>query len=332
MRRCLRAAAIGVVIVAGLGCGGGTTSDGGMGGGAGHGGAGGLGGIGGRAGSAGGAGAGGVRATGGASADAGADASATGGVGGGTGGGAGGASGAAGAAAGAGGEAGSAGGRAGSAGGAAGSAGGAAGSASGGGGAAGGAGGAPFCPSDMLVCTSGDPATCHPGSFTFESGTTEGFAVDPMVSPADTTLSVSTTVAHGGTHSLALTVDAPNGSQGAYAKLPLCGPGQWTDLQGATVSVWIYLDGSTPLPNPLTSYASIGIWVNPNQEPNVQPRSNVALDTWVHLTVLVPPYNVTGPAGELTSYAINVGFFVNQTPGWSGTLYIDDLTISFPSM
>ena len=90
-----------------------------------------------------------------------------------------------------------------------------------------------------VSCTSG-PSCMNWG---FESGTTEGWVADMNSGSAITNFTVSSSVAHSGTHSLAIPlavgVWSDNDAAGASIQIPLCTGSGSANLAGYTFTAWV---------------------------------------------------------------------------------------------
>jgi hypothetical protein len=170
--------------------------------------------------------------------------------------------------------------------------------------------------------------SCHQSTFTFESGTTEGFAIDALDSGPGTTISVSTTRAHGGSHSLALPiVSPPDITQWAVANVTWCSqPSEVVALGAATLSMWIYLDGP-PLKYPDATTAQIMAFTESGRIPG-HLAYDLPIGVWHRVSDVV---SVADPGkykfeNTVKGLTINFGF----PGGWGGTVYVDDIVVTPP--
>ena len=177
------------------------------------------------------------------------------------------------------------------------------------------------CNVGYVTCNSGTAKSCKSKTYTFESGTTEGWAL--ASGPAGATVVNSNARSHGGTRALALSysVDAA-GHARASIHLDLCTGGA-TNLAGSSLSVWVYIDSATPLP--AGSDASIYLYTGFGSfYPAVAAGADPPLRTWIQV---VAPISATDPEGQ-SSTGTDIEFYANGTTAWSGTIYYDDFTIT----
>lgn len=196
---------------------------------------------------------------------------------------------------------------------------------------------APFCPTGQLECRYGTTSTCHPAAFTFESGTTDGFTLDATSSSLPDASIVSTMVrAHGGSWSLLSPITGPGGS--VVMTVPLCGQLEVANLEGSTLSLWVYLESTMPLPYPLSTYVQIGLATQGGGIPSHQHTplpDGLPIGSWSHFTETI---DVAG-AGQthfgnlVTSMYVAFGlpFPLTGVSPWVGRVYFDDITIT-PAM
>lgn len=185
------------------------------------------------------------------------------------------------------------------------------------------------CAAANYACVS-TPKTCHARTLTFESGTVEGFSITPD-SPSNAMVVNSTVRAHTGTHSLAFPISLPGPTATAAsphrrtgAIMSLCSVGN-TNLTGAKVSVWVYIDGPALAAG---SDASMFLWAQVGFYPPGAVATNPRIATWFQVTTTVS--NPTGfPSAADASASIQLELYENSgfTVPWVGTVYFDDLTI-----
>jgi len=196
---------------------------------------------------------------------------------------------------------------------------------------------APFCPTGQLECRYGTTSTCHPAAFTFESGTTDGFTLDAVNSSLPDASIVSTMVrAHGGSWSLLSPITGPGGS--VVMTVPLCGQLEVASLEGSTLSLWVYLESTMPLPYPLSTYVQIGLATQGGGIPSHQHTplpDGLPIGSWSHFTETI---DVAGPGethfGNLVTsmyVAFGLPFPLTGVSPWVGKVYFDDITIT-PAM
>jgi hypothetical protein len=184
------------------------------------------------------------------------------------------------------------------------------------------------CGAGFVQCVRYPEASCHQSTFTFESGTTEGFAIDALDSGPGSTISVSTARAHGGSHSLAVPIRSPDITQWAVANVTWCShQAEVVALGAATLSMWIYLDGPSPLKYPATTDAQMMAFTESGRIPSL-PIYNLPVGVWDQVTykVLVADPGKYKFENAVQGLAISFGF----PGGWGGTVYVDDITVTPP--
>ncbi len=170
------------------------------------------------------------------------------------------------------------------------------------------------CNSTVCNCASNNRFTCGScTSWNFESGTTEGWQQDPWYTPT-TTPTVGTPPAgrSSGSYSLKFTL---NGGGSVY--VPLCfNRGTTTGAQG--ISMWIYMQGSTPYPawkDMVYTYLDDG--------------SQSGGGTGLQLTVTNQWKQVYAEPWSSGCASANwVGLWFAPSSSWSGTVYVDDISIT----
>jgi hypothetical protein len=173
---------------------------------------------------------------------------------------------------------------------------------------------------------SSDATTCHPTTFTFESGTTEGLAVDALNSAPGATIATSSARAHGGTSSLAVPIESPTATKWIVFRTTWCSQtGEGARLAGATLAMWIYLDDGLSRMDPGASQAQMMLF-NAGGNIATLPIYSLPVGVWHQVTYKVP---VVGqgkyePASEARGLTINMAF----PGGWGGTVYVDDITVT----
>jgi hypothetical protein len=166
------------------------------------------------------------------------------------------------------------------------------------------------------------------GSWSFESGTTEGWAkdTDPNFpingggTNGATNFLPTTSQKHDGSYSLAvpMLIDPPNATLGATA-VPLCTAGATVSVSGYTMTAWILVHsaaGNTldPMSNILFS-----AWGQAGGDQEPVQFGNIVTDTWLQLTFTFA-----------TSFPVDhIGIYMT-TSNWQGTLYIDSVTLTGP--
>jgi hypothetical protein len=180
------------------------------------------------------------------------------------------------------------------------------------------------CNAGTLAC-SGLPPACLVPTWGFESGTTDGWALKSGAgsNSAGGTTSVSTARSHGGSHALASKVSV-NFAQSKYVvtvHVPLCASGG-VDAGGKTISIWAYFEGpaltTSIIADPYV-YSTDFVSYDPASFGGQSSTMAVA-NKWFEIRAVVPK----SEAHILTG----MDFFTNlNQDGWTGTIYLDDITI-----
>jgi hypothetical protein len=160
-----------------------------------------------------------------------------------------------------------------------------------------------------LTCAD-SPGVCIRTSYDFESGTNEGW------SPG----TVSTARAHGGTHSLAMTVTLPETGGSVSATLKLCSG--TADLKSRTLREWIYIEGDPfkPEVDGMGSFCNFRYietgtsYVYPGNDVKIQPNTWFEVATGLGLTTTATP-------------TVDMRCWIQPAANspWKGTVYFDDL-------
>jgi hypothetical protein len=179
------------------------------------------------------------------------------------------------------------------------------------------------CNPGTLACT-GLPPACVDPTWGFESNTAEGWApVTPPESSAAVKAYPSTTRAHTGTHSLAIeaTVNYARTEYLVNVEQILCAKGG-LPFTGRTITMWVYFDGpqlgDSSRTQPVvyttngTSYSPLGYL---GQQPVVP-----IVGRWLQIKALIAQDNPDVVARLRWNAVLN-------SDGWSGTIYLDDITI-----
>ncbi len=185
------------------------------------------------------------------------------------------------------------------------------------------------CQNGGCACTGYTlPSSCGGcGSWAFETGTEGWFLdpVDPITTVQDssngaTNVLRTTSQHHGGSAALAIPAFVDNrGSSFAWATVPLCqSSGNFND-NGFTVSAWVMLHGDVPS---AFGFINANPWsVNDSDECELSNSTQLqVMDTWYHVSCSFSPGHVVD--------RLSIIFSPAQT--WTGTLYLDDVTITGP--
>jgi hypothetical protein len=181
------------------------------------------------------------------------------------------------------------------------------------------------CGAGFVECVLSSERSCHQSTFTFESGTTEGFAISALDSAPGATISVSSARAHTGSHSLAFPIESPTVTKWALANVTWCSQFEKVALEGATLAMWIYLDGG-PLQYPATTHAQMMVFNMQSGPVPTLPIYNLPVGVWYQVIDKVPVAapGQYKPGNDAQGLDISFGF----PGGWGGTLYVDDITVT----
>ena len=171
-------------------------------------------------------------------------------------------------------------------------------------------------------------ATCGGGcgSWTFEADQLDGWAADtdpgfPVNGGENngvTNVVTSSTVVEDGNVALAVP-GLTNGGPVVSVAVPICRPGASTNLAGFTMSAWVYLKGTA-----LDTYGFVffDAWGPSGQasSPVLTGEKIATMNTW---------YRVTATFSS-TVQADHVAIRLNPGMNWTGTMYIDSVTVTGP--
>jgi hypothetical protein len=173
------------------------------------------------------------------------------------------------------------------------------------------------------------PSSCGGcGSWSFESGTAEGwtkdtdpnFPINGGGTNGATNFVATTSQKHDGSYALAVPVlvDTATTYLGSTA-VPLCANGSTIALGGFTMSAWVMIHSSAGSTLDPTTFVFFSAWgpSGADQEPAL--TGNIVTDTWSHLSVT---FSSAVQADHIAIYIAP-----NQ---WSGTIYIDSVTLTGP--
>jgi hypothetical protein len=180
------------------------------------------------------------------------------------------------------------------------------------------------------VCCEGYalPVTCGGGcgTWSFESGTIEGWAADtdpyfPVngggTNNGVTNVTITTSRTHDGSRALA--VPALANGQVVSVAVPVCLDGNTVNVAGFTVSAWVYLTGTDLSTYSFIFFDAWGASENVGN-PVLTGTKITTMNTWYHLTTTFAS----------TIDADHVAIRLNPEVSWTGTMYIDSVTIAGP--
>jgi hypothetical protein len=180
------------------------------------------------------------------------------------------------------------------------------------------------CNAGLLRC-SGVPGSCVSSSWSFESGSAEGFALaGGFSSDAAEGFSVGTTRAASGTRAIAIPANFGNNdcmNRNIRVNLSLCGSGGGSaDLSNKTLSFQVYLDGpALPGGDKQMTGGVIG-----GGSTDVAP----AVGRWITVQ-----HRLGGSDSSITGIYFNLYMIPSDPPpaslcrAWRGTVYLDDFRI-----
>jgi hypothetical protein len=186
-----------------------------------------------------------------------------------------------------------------------------------------------------VSCTSG-PSCMNWG---FESGTLEGWVPNVNSGSAITNTTISSSVAHSGTHSLAITlavgVWSTNDAAGASIQIPLC-PGSGTaNTAGYTFTAWVRFSTLAQGSFPMNAANLIqGFLYPPDMVGGASAQNPIAVNssfvnTWMQFGGNVDPINNAAYATIYVQFPIPHPAS-SSGDGFQATMYLDDIQITPP--
>ena len=188
-----------------------------------------------------------------------------------------------------------------------------------------------------VSCTSG-PSCMNWG---FESGTTEGWIADTNSDSAITNFTVSSSVAHSGTHSLAIPlavgVWSNNDAAGASIHIPLCTGSGSANLGGFTFTAWVrfgpFVQGGPEFPmnaaNLIQAQLSPIDMVGGVSAQNPLAVNKSFINTWMQFGGSLDTINNAAVATIYVQFPIPHPAS-SSGDGFQATMYLDDIQISPP--
>ena len=198
------------------------------------------------------------------------------------------------------------------------------------------------CQTGACACYQGvSPVSCTSGAsclnWGFESGTAEGWGVDPSnTGTGVTNVTVSSSRFHTGSRSLAVTFGVAayslNDARGAAVQVPLCASTGTINLAGYSMSAWVYFTvtaGSIPMnaANLTQEFLSVRDTPTRGTVGGQVAVSQSNINQWLHIGGNINQASALNYLAEIT-----VGFAIADasSEGFSGTMYIDDVQITPP--
>ena len=174
------------------------------------------------------------------------------------------------------------------------------------------------------------PSSCGGcGSWSFESGTTEGWAKDtdpaaPISGGAPNGASnfvATTSQKHDGNYALAvpMLVDRSTTYLGSTA-VPLCGNGSTIAIGGLTMSAWLMVHNGAGSTLASTDFLWFSAWGPSGSDHEPVLFGNIPIDTWFQVSFTF----------NSATQADHVAIYLAPNENWSGTLYIDSVTLTGP--
>jgi len=172
----------------------------------------------------------------------------------------------------------------------------------------------------------------------FESGTTEGWVADTNSSSAITNFTVSSSVAHTGTHSLAIPlavgVWSSNDAAGASIHIPLCAGSGSANLSGYTFTGWVQfgpLIQGTDFPMNAANLIQATLYP-PNMVGGTFVQNPIGVNKtfigkWMQFGGATDPISNAGYATIYVQFPIP---HPATEDGFQATMYLDDIQISPP--
>lgn len=171
----------------------------------------------------------------------------------------------------------------------------------------------------------------------FESGTAEGWGLNPS-SPTIgvTNITVSTSHAHTGTRSLAVSIGIAafslNDSRGASVTVPLCASTGTLNLAGYTMSAWVLFtvsQGSVPMnaANLVQGFTLTSDFMSASQANTAVAVQQSNLNQWLHFQGII---NQGTPLNALAGISVEFPIADPNSEGLAGTMFIDDVQLIPP--
>jgi len=187
------------------------------------------------------------------------------------------------------------------------------------------------------------PVTCTTGpscmNWGFESGSTEGWTANTSGGgSAITNFTVSSTHAHTGSRSLALTLAtgawSTNDAAGASITIPLCpGSGGTVNTSGYSFTAWVSFSPLTNGEFPMNAANLIQGFVYPLDMVSGSPATNPIavnssfVNTWMQFGGPIQSATIAGYATIYVQFPMPHG---TTDEGFTGTMYLDDIQLTPP--
>ncbi len=183
------------------------------------------------------------------------------------------------------------------------------------------------CATGYRACTaSSGLASCNRVTYDFNDSSAQGWVAATTPTPPSAVTVMTSTAIHHGTSGASLQVSGTFGVFGSGSsfgvQVPLCVNGS-ENLNGRTVSAWVYIDSNLPDCSP--SNHDVGIYLYSASSGNGMEAASAipVVKSWFQVTA-----TVTNPA-IINAYQAGIFFTLDCTNSmtWPVTLYVDDVTI-----
>jgi len=181
------------------------------------------------------------------------------------------------------------------------------------------------CATGYRACTTtSGVASCNRVTYDFNDASVQGWAAAPD-GPSAVTVMTSTSVRRGSTGA-ALQVASTFGVFGANssmgAQVPLCTNGS-ENLNGRTVSAWVYIDSNLPDCSPSTNQMTLVVSSASSAAGMPVAFATPVVQTWFQITGTVTDPSVIN--AEMVGVFLTLDCTNNQV--WPIVMYLDDVTI-----
>jgi hypothetical protein len=176
-----------------------------------------------------------------------------------------------------------------------------------------------ICNAGYLKCSG--TTYCQIASWDFEGTTTDGFGNLSNGPSAVTGIAVNTARHHGGAQALAIGIDAKNGSaeRNFDVGVTLCGGSGSVPANAQTVTAWVFLEPASdtvPDPDP-NSQIRVHLTTGTGEGGTSNP---IVVGQWFQIST-----SISSIGSQLLQLGVQGGF--GPGPDWSGTIYVDDISI-----
>ena len=175
------------------------------------------------------------------------------------------------------------------------------------------------CNAGFLKCA-GSTAYCQRSTWDFEDGTAGGFGIlRTDYTMAAVTVTSSAAQHHAGSRSIAIPLTVHGTVRGFEIGLTLCGGAVNIPLAGLTsISAWFFVEGPAL---DASSYFGEAIYTDKALAAGNIPYSSL-VGQWFQVSTLLNSFSASSTLGQ-----VGVQGYVNGITDWTGTVYVDDITI-----